>query len=127
MEKAVGYLRIRTARKGAGSLGIDAKRGDIAGFCRANGYRTIAEFIELEGARCTYRPSLHDALTRAKAAQALLVIARLEHLSRNLAFTMTLLESGVDLRHATFRARIGPPCRQSRRSSSRRRTRSRCA
>lgn len=96
MEKAVGYLRIRTARKGAGSLGIDAQRADIDAFCRANGYRMIDEFPELEGARCTYRPGLRAALARAKAARALLVIARLEHLSRNLAFATTLLESGVD-------------------------------
>lgn len=96
MEKAVGYLRIRTARKGAGSLGIDAQRADIDAFCRENGYRMIKEFQELEGARCTYRPRLRSALARAKAARALLVIARLEHLSRNLAFTTTLLKSGVD-------------------------------
>jgi DNA invertase Pin-like site-specific DNA recombinase len=55
------------------------------------------EYTEIEsGAKCD-RPELAAALARCKDAEATLLIAKLDRLSRNLAFIANLMESGVKL------------------------------
>lgn len=98
MKPAVSYIRVSTRRQGTSGLGIDAQRADVANFCRHNGYRHLEEFLEIESGRRSDRPILQQAIERAEAARALLVIARLDRLSRNVAFIANVLESGVEFR-----------------------------
>jgi len=64
----------------------------------------------VESGRHSDRPQLEKALAACKKLKAKLVIAKLDRLSRNLAFIATLMESGVDPvvltafgRHPVFR------------------------
>lgn len=54
-----------------------------------------APFTEIESGKRSCRPELRKALHRAKVTGAALVVAKLDRLSRNVAFLATLQESNV--------------------------------
>ena len=96
MKNAITYLRVSTQRQGASGLGIAAQRAAVESYCRDHGYRVIKEFVEIESGRHSDRPGLRDALARAKSSRALLVIAKLDRLARNVEFIARLMNAGVE-------------------------------
>jgi DNA invertase Pin-like site-specific DNA recombinase len=56
----------------------------------------VAQFTEIESGKRNNRPELEKALAVCKRQKAKLVIAKLDRLSRNLAFIATLMDSGVE-------------------------------
>ena len=56
----------------------------------------VGEFTEIESGKRADRPELAKALEACRRQKAKLVIAKLDRLSRNLAFIATLMESGVE-------------------------------
>jgi DNA invertase Pin-like site-specific DNA recombinase len=70
----------------------------VTGWEGADGGRwsVIEEFTEVESGKHADRPELTAALAACKKQKAKLVIAKLDRLSRNLAFIATLMESGVE-------------------------------
>ena len=95
-ERAVAYYRVSTARQGASGLGLDAQRAAVEGLCAARGWELIAPpFQEIESGKRMDRPELLKALDRAKLTGARLVIAKLDRLSRDAVFLLTLQNSGV--------------------------------
>ena len=56
-----------------------------------------AEFIETESGKNNDRPELAKALAEAKGQGAVLLIAKLDRLARNVAFIANLLESKVEV------------------------------
>jgi hypothetical protein len=93
--RIIGYERVSTARQGASGLGLEAQRQAIDGFVAQRGATLIARFTEVESGRNPDRPELGKALHLAKVTGATLVIAKLDRLSRNAAFLLTLRDSGV--------------------------------
>jgi DNA invertase Pin-like site-specific DNA recombinase len=57
---------------------------------------SIAEFTEIETGKRNDRPELERALALCRKRKARLVIAKLDRLSRNLAFIAALMDSGVE-------------------------------
>jgi len=95
MADFIAYYRVSTDRQGASGLGLDAQRQAVAGFIGTG--QLVAEFTEIEsGRRHTNRPQLLAALTECRKRRAVLLIARLDRLARNVAFIANLMESGVD-------------------------------
>lgn len=93
-------------KQGISGLGMDAQREAVARYIALHG-TLLAEYTEVEsGRRHKNRPQLLAALEHCKKARATLVIAKLDRLSRNVAFISKLLESDVqfvccDNPHAT--------------------------
>ena len=58
------------------------------------GSQLIAEFTEIESGRRNDRPELQAALAMCKRSKATLIIAKLDRLARNVAFTANLMEAG---------------------------------
>jgi Resolvase, N terminal domain len=56
----------------------------------------VDEFTEVESGKRNDLPELVKALAACKKQKAKLVIAKLDRLSRNLAFIATLMDSGVE-------------------------------
>ena len=90
------YLRVSTAKQGIDGYGIDAQRLAIAK------YTPAAEFIEVESGKRKDRPELLRALAFCKKNGAVLVVAKLDRLARNVAFVSMLMESGVEFICADF-------------------------
>ena len=93
--KVVAYYRVSTAAQGRSGLGLEAQRAAVQEFCKGRECDVLAEFTEVESGKRNTRPELAKALHHAKVTGATLVIAKLDRLSRNAAFLLTLQESGA--------------------------------
>jgi DNA invertase Pin-like site-specific DNA recombinase len=94
--KFVAYFRVSTDRQGKSGLGLEAQREAVMNYLDGGRWTLIREFTEVEGGKRNGRPELVKALAACKRQKAKLVIAKLDRLGRNLAFTATLMESGVE-------------------------------
>lgn len=95
--KFISYLRVSTDRQGRSGLGIDAQREAVTRFLNGGNWTLVTEYVEVEsGKRDDNRPQLQAALRACRKHKATLVIAKLDRLSRNLAFIAALLEAGVE-------------------------------
>lgn len=97
--KIVSYLRVSSRRQGASGLGIEAQRASVETFMRADRYELVSEYVEVESARrdsLRKRPALRQALAHCKREKAVLVVAKLDRLSRSVAVTSALHEANVD-------------------------------
>lgn len=85
-----------TDRQGASGLGLDARRQAVGRHLAGKG-DLAAEYTEIESERRdANRPQLHAALAECRKRRAVLLIARLDRLARNVAFIVNLMESAVD-------------------------------
>jgi DNA invertase Pin-like site-specific DNA recombinase len=96
----VAYYRVSTQRQGASGLGLEAQRSAVEAFVAQRGGQVLAERVEVESGKRNDRPELAEALAEAKRLGAVLLIAKLDRLARNVAFISALLESGVEVQAA---------------------------
>jgi DNA invertase Pin-like site-specific DNA recombinase len=94
--KFISYYRVSTDRQGKSGLGLEAQRKAVRDYLDGGNWQLVQEFVEVESGRHSERPQLAAALAACKKHKARLVIAKLDRLSRNLAFIATLMESGVE-------------------------------
>ena len=95
MSRVVSYFRVSTEAQGRSGLGLEAQREAVGVLCTERGWAILAEFTEVESGKRDDRPQLIAALKRAKVTGARLVIAKLDRLSRNVAFLAALQDSGA--------------------------------
>jgi DNA invertase Pin-like site-specific DNA recombinase len=94
--KLVSYLRVSTKKQGESGLGLEAQRAAVQDYANRTGGQIVKEYIEVESGKRADRPELTKALAHARRSQALMCVAKLDRLSRNVAFLATLMDSGVD-------------------------------
>jgi DNA invertase Pin-like site-specific DNA recombinase len=92
----IAYHRVSTAQQGRSGLGLDAQRQAVRDFLNGGQWELLAEFTEVESGRRADRPELGKALAACRAHRAVLVIAKLDRLSRNAAFLLNLRDAGVE-------------------------------
>jgi DNA invertase Pin-like site-specific DNA recombinase len=99
-QRFVTYYRVSTQAQGRSGLGLEAQRVAVEHYLRSREGKLIGEFTEIEtgkGANALERrPELRAALDLARRQGAVLVIAKLDRLARNVHFVTGLIESGVD-------------------------------
>src|SRR4051794_41267658 len=87
---AVAYIRVSAARQGRSGLGLEAQQAAIQRFCATEGFEVVREHVEVEtgkGADALDRRSeLAAALAEAKRQKCPVLVAKLDRLSRNVAF-----------------------------------------
>ncbi|TIT00222.1 recombinase family protein [Mesorhizobium sp.] len=108
MNPVISYLRVSTNGQSRSGLGLEAQRQAIARFAEAEGFDITAEFLEVETGKgadaLSRRPQLAKALAAAKKAGCSIVVAKLDRLSRDVAFI-----SGLMARRVPFVvAELGP-------------------
>lgn len=91
----IAYYRVSTARQGASGLGLDAQRHSVKSHLASIDGDLLAEFTEVESGKKDTRPQLKAAINMCRKTGAILLIAKLDRLARNVAFIANLLESGV--------------------------------
>jgi DNA invertase Pin-like site-specific DNA recombinase len=94
--KWVAYYRVSTERQGASGLGLEAQQASVRAFLAGKGWPPVAEVVEVESGKRSDRPKLKEALALCRVHGATLVIAKLDRLARNVAFTANLMDSGVE-------------------------------
>src|ERR1700731_2173876 len=96
----IAYYRVSTSKQGKSGLGIEAQRQAVANYLNGGNWHIIAEFTEIESGKRSDRPALDKALAAARVRQVPLVVAKVDRLTRSVAFLSRLLEAGVDVRFA---------------------------
>lgn len=94
--RAVAYYRVSTSEQGRSGLGLEAQKAAVEDYLARDEAILVAEFTEVESGARNDRPQLQAALKRAQLSCATLVIAKLDRLSRNAAFLLTLRDAGTD-------------------------------
>lgn len=103
--KYIAYYRVSTKKQGDSKLGLYAQQEAVKNFVHPE--NIYKEFTEIEtGTNKRFRPVLSEAIELCKKENATLVIAKLDRLTRNVAFVSALMDSkvkfqAVDNPHAT--------------------------
>jgi DNA invertase Pin-like site-specific DNA recombinase len=88
----IGYYRVSTERQGRSGLGIEAQQAAVANYLAASGGEIIHEFLETESGKRSDRPELTAALVACRKHRATLIVAKIDRLSRNAAFLLTVAD-----------------------------------
>jgi DNA invertase Pin-like site-specific DNA recombinase len=101
-KRCVSYLGVSATKQGESRLGVEAQREAVRRYLLSQDGEQIAEFVEVESGKRSDRPQLATAMALAKRRKAILLVAKLDRLSRSVAFIARLMDSkGFDLcRHA---------------------------
>jgi DNA invertase Pin-like site-specific DNA recombinase len=90
--KFVAYYRVSSEHQDAE---MPAQRAAVEAYLNGGGWRLLGEDHDVETGKHAARPGLQRALALCRKHKATLVIAKLDRLSRNLAFIAGLMESRV--------------------------------
>jgi DNA invertase Pin-like site-specific DNA recombinase len=113
MTKAlVSYLRVSSREQGKSGLGIEAQRAAVKCFADAEGFELVAEYVEVETGKgadaLDRRPELAAALAEARHLKCAVVVAKLDRLSRDVAFVAGLMVQRVPFIVAELGANADP-------------------
>lgn len=100
MKTYIAYLRQSTMKQQLSGLGVEAQREIIHNHVKNK--PILAEYIETESGKMSNRPQLLAALAMCRKTNSVLIVAKLDRLSRNVAFTSKLLESDVEIIFCDF-------------------------
>jgi DNA invertase Pin-like site-specific DNA recombinase len=101
----VFYLRVSTGKQERSGLGVEAQRRSVEDYLNGGRWTVVQEFIETESGKQDDRPELTKALTLCRIHNATLLIAKLDRLSRDAHFLLSLQKANVrfvacDMPHA---------------------------
>jgi DNA invertase Pin-like site-specific DNA recombinase len=98
-KQLIAYYRVSTQKQGASGLGLDAQKQTVTGYVKNAPGALLSEFCEVETGKGSNalekRPELRKALDECRKRGAVLIIAKLDRLARNVHFISGLMESRV--------------------------------
>ena len=97
MKKYIAYYRVSRKEQSISGLGLSAQRTSVTAYAKAQDGIIIEEYTEVEtGTNKRERIEIHNAITRAKQEGAVLIIAKLDRLARNVSFVSSLMDAGIE-------------------------------
>jgi DNA invertase Pin-like site-specific DNA recombinase len=97
--KFVSYRRVSGQKQGASGLGLEGQQEAIRSYLASNTGKLVGEYVEVESGKHDARPELAKALAHCRRTGSTLIVAKLDRLSRNSAFLMSVYagtgDSGV--------------------------------
>ncbi len=112
MDSLIAYLRVSTGQQGRSGLGVEAQREAIARFAEAEGFLLTDEYVEVETGKgadaLDRRPQLNAALGHARKTKQAVVVAKLDRLSRDVAFIAGLMAQRVPFIVAELGSDVDP-------------------
>jgi DNA invertase Pin-like site-specific DNA recombinase len=95
----IAYYRVSTQKQGRSGLGLEAQRKAVKAFADSEAFKITAEFTEIETGKgqdaLARRPELAIALKAARQAKCSICVAKLDRLSRDVAFISSLMAQRV--------------------------------
>jgi DNA invertase Pin-like site-specific DNA recombinase len=110
MKQAIALIRVSTFEQGKSGLGLSAQEAAIRNFAAVEGFDIVELFSEVaSGAQgIDEREGLRSALARAKKLRCPVIVAKLDRLSRDVAFISGLMARGVPFIVAELGADVDP-------------------
>lgn len=106
------YLRVSTKEQGRSGLGVEAQRAALQRFAEAEGYVVAGEFLEIETGKgadaLDRRPQLKAALGEARQRHCAVAVAKLDRLSRDVAFISGLMSQRIPFVVAELGSDVDP-------------------
>lgn len=97
MKKYIAYYRVSRKIQGLSGLGLSAQKTSVTKYVSAQEGIILKEFTEVEtGTNKRDRIEIHNAIQLAKRENAILVIAKLDRLARNVSFVSSLMDAGIE-------------------------------
>lgn len=97
MKKYVAYFRVSTSDQQKSGLGLESQKFMVDNYIKANNGILINSYTEIEtGTSKRKRIEIYNAIEFAKQNNAVLVIAKIDRLARNVFFVSSLMEAGVE-------------------------------
>ena len=91
--KYVIYYRVSTQKQGFSGLGLEAQKEAVSFYLRTKpDAEILGEFTEIDSGRKVNRIELAKAIAQVKREKAVLLVAKLDRLSRNVKFFLELLD-----------------------------------
>jgi DNA invertase Pin-like site-specific DNA recombinase len=94
--KIIAYFRVSTRKQGDSGLGLEGQEAAVKTFAQQRGGKILGSYTEVESGKIAERRELNKALAHARRSKAILVVAKLDRLARNVAFLSALMDSGVE-------------------------------
>lgn len=97
--RVIAYYRVSTTAQGKSGLGLEAQRKAVTEFVAREGFELVAEHVEVETGKGSdaldRRPVLAAALAEARKVKGAVIVAKLDRLSRDVAFVAGLMAQRV--------------------------------
>ena len=77
-------------------MGLEAQRKTVENYLNGGDWNVIEELVEIESGKNNRRPKLTEAIDLCKASGATLVVAKIDRLTRDAAFLLSLKDAGID-------------------------------
>ncbi len=95
--KYVSYLRVSTGKQARSGLGLEAQRAAVTTWLNGGRWKLVDEVVEIKSGKSDKnRPALQRALDACRRYKARLIISRLDRLSRDPVFLLSLRDAGID-------------------------------
>ncbi|MFC3560505.1 recombinase family protein [Pedobacter jamesrossensis] len=96
MKQAIAYYRVSTVRQGRSGLGLEAQEQVIQQYCLQNNYTLLDAIVEVQSTR-KHRYGLAKSLDLCRQRNAVLIVARLDRLGRDVEQIAGLIKSNVEI------------------------------
>jgi DNA invertase Pin-like site-specific DNA recombinase len=97
MKKFVSYYRVSRKEQSLSGLGLSAQRTAVEKYVISQNGKIIGDYTEIEtGTNKKERVEIQKAIQQAKEDGAVLIIAKLDRLSRNVSFVSSLMDAGIE-------------------------------
>jgi DNA invertase Pin-like site-specific DNA recombinase len=97
MKKAIIYRRVSTSEQGKSGLGLEGQLAMLERFCAAEGFEVVGGFVDVASGKLAVedRVGLAAALDAARRQGCPVIVAKLDRLSRDVAFISGLMARRV--------------------------------
>jgi DNA invertase Pin-like site-specific DNA recombinase len=90
--EVVAYYRVSTTRQGESGYGLEAQQIAVAALLERQGHTLVGEHTEVESGRKADRPQLAAALAEVRQRKAILCVAKLDRLARDVELIARLVK-----------------------------------
>lgn len=91
--KYVIYYRVSTTKQGVSGLGLEAQKQQVGNYLQSkNDVEVLNEYVEIDSGKKANRIELAKAVAEAKKNKAVLLVAKLDRVARNVKFFLELLD-----------------------------------